>query len=71
MASGTRVSVVLNRRNQLLYDTLSIIFQVNSERIAIYHYENLSMQYIQIFSVVKNENCVGKISIFFLFLLKT
>ena len=36
------------------------------------HYENLPMQYIQFFfSVVKNENFVGKILIFFLFLLKT
>ena len=35
------------------------------------HYENLPMQYTEIFSVVKIENFVGKILIFFLFLFKT
>ena len=35
------------------------------------HYENLPMQYTEIFSPVKIENFVRKILIFFLFLLKT
>ena len=35
------------------------------------HYENLPMQYTEIFSGVKIENFVGKFLIFFLFLLKT
>ena len=33
-----------------------------------YHYENLAMQYTEIFSVVKIENFVGKIFNYFLFL---
>ena len=32
-----------------------------------FHYENLSMQYTEIFSVVKIENFIEKISIFSLF----
>ena len=35
------------------------------------HYENLPMQYTEIFSVVKIENFIRKMLIFFLFLLKT
>ena len=35
------------------------------------HYENLPMQYTEIFSPVKIENFVRKSLIFFLFLLKT
>ena len=35
------------------------------------HYENLPMQYLEIFSVVNNKNLAGKIFIVFSFLLKT
>ena len=35
------------------------------------HYENLLMQYTDIFKVVKNENFQGIVFMFFLFLLKT
>ena len=35
------------------------------------HYENLPMQYTEIFSAVKIENFFGFFKIFFLFLLKT
>ena len=35
------------------------------------HYENMSMQYTEIFSPVKVENFIRKSLIFFLFLLKT
>ena len=34
------------------------------------YYKNLPMQYTEIFLVAKNENFIGKISIYFLFLLK-
>ena len=37
----------------------------------VMHYENLPMQYIETFLPVKIENFIKKISIFFLFLLKT
>ena len=36
-----------------------------------FHYENMTMQYIEIFSVAKFEKFIRKCLVFFLFLLKT
>ena len=38
----------------------------SSEKVNIYHYENLPMQYTEIFSAVKIENFIGTFLIFFL-----
>ena len=47
---------------------------ITSHRVVTHvvgHYENLPMQYTEIFSAVKIENVIRKMLIFFLFLLKT
>ena len=45
--------------------------QVSQAITRPYHYENMPMQYIEIFSVAKIENFIRKFLILFLFLLKT
>ena len=45
---------------------------VDSNQVSwLKHYENMPMQYIEIFSSVKIENFIGKCLIFSIFLLKT
>ena len=58
------------------YEIFAIYDQVHNVKIFRVcntgnHYENLPMQYTEIFSPVKIENFVRKFLIFFLFLLKT
>ena len=61
------VVTITTERGTNKYESLKIL----NNNVLETHYENLPMQYMDIFSPVKIEHLIRKFLIFFLFLLKT